>query len=230
MDRWLIYGLVAIAVLVLLAIMRWQKTMQAVPAGLEVEPIHAQDDIPLLNLDRLIPYSQKFQDLGCVHRMDGQLSATVGEFTPSFVRLLQHPEHRYWVLLIQALPSESTSHIPTCTILSLLNDDWLILTTTERPTLITPQIQLDHQPWLSRPSAAPTQLIEMHIQLRSQLISDLNLTVQDKATPEDVWIRLKERAWRQKQIAKRQNPAVSFLKLLPTLLKPQSDWLGDYRK
>ena len=146
MSQWLIYGLVAIAILVLLAIMRWQKTMQAVPAGLEIDPIQSANDVPLANLERLTPYNQAFQDLGCIPHMDGQLTATVGEFAPSFVRLLQHPEQHYWVLLTQALPSGTTSPTPTCTLLSLLNDDWLILTTSERPTLVTPQIQLDHQP------------------------------------------------------------------------------------
>lgn len=230
MGRGLIYGLIAIAVVILLAAMRWQKSMQAVPAGLEVEPITSANDIPLLSLERLTPYNQELQELGCIPGMDGQLSATVGNFEPTFVRLFQQPEQRYWVLLTQAIPTDRQSHAPNCTILSLLNDDWLILTTTERPTLMTPQIQLDHQLWLSRPSAPPTQLIETHLKLRSQVVADLNLTVQEQATADDVWIRLKERAWRQKQMAKRQNSLVSLFKMLPTLLKPQFEWLGDYQK
>ena len=229
MSQWLIYGLVAIAILVLLAIMRWQKTMQAVPAGLEIDPIQSPNDVPLVNLERLTPYNQAFQDLGCIPHMDGQLTAAVGEFAPSFARLLQHPAQHYWVILAQALPSGTTSHTPTCTLLSLLSDDWLILTTSERPTLLTPQIQLDHQPWISRPSASPTQLVEMHLQLRSQVASKLNLAVANQVTPDEIWTRLKERAWRQKQIAKRQNPAISFFKMLPALVQPQDEWLGDAR-
>jgi hypothetical protein len=226
-SRWVIYGIVAIAIVLLVLMMRWQRSLQSVPAGLEVEPITA-GEMPRLNQDSLSALTGKIETIGCIPVADGHLTADVGDLPPTFVRLFHQPQADFYLLLSQQLPIGHSPRPWICTLISVLDEGWMILTTDQSPDRKTNLLQLDQHLWSSHPGAAPEQLMQFHQQLRSQVVKTLRVPVLTDLTPNGLWIKLKERAWRQKQIAKRQNMVTSFLKTLSSSIKPRYEWLGAY--
>lgn len=226
-SRLIIYGLVILAIALLLGLMRWQNHTQTRPAGLEFEAVQP-DPLPSLLQGQVTDYTTQLESLGCERLGDYRVTADIGVLPPTMLRVFQHSLQQYFAVLSQTLSDSGQSASLTCTIHSLLEDDWTIVTTNERPSSLTPLLHLPRLLWSSDPKALPSQLVEAHLSQREQVVLTLDLAVLADVPESDFLVKLKETAWRQKQRLRRQNLVTSFSQALYSKLRPQRHWLGDY--
>ena len=221
-GRIILYGLVAIAIGLLIVLIQWQQRLQAVPAGLEFEPLDpntAPPRDPALEQD-----TQALQTVGCTWIGDYHVTADVGQVSSPFIRLLHDRDRHYFVTLT---PTGARPSSIECSVISLITEDWLVKTTNAPPKPITAQGHLPRQLWTAHPQATPVELVNSHLQQRQQVTSRLNLPVLE-VSEADFWIKIKETTWRQKQRIKRQNLILSFWNSVAFKVRPQTQWLGDY--
>ncbi|MDJ0704346.1 MAG: hypothetical protein QNJ46_13765 [Leptolyngbyaceae cyanobacterium MO_188.B28] len=222
-----VWILVAIALGFVVSVARWQTYVQSMPAGLEFEPAHPED-FSQLNQGQLDQYTEEIASLGFSPIADFKVTAELGKLSPCFFRLFRHPEEGCHAVVSQSFPEKGNSLSQKCWITSFLEQGWTLRTTNESPYALAPLIHLSHYILNFRPNATPADLFQFHVSQRMPIASALNLEVLHSLSTEDVLIKAKEQNWREKQIIKRQNVALSFVKAVWFSLRPQRDLLGDY--
>ena len=221
--------LVAIALGFVVSVARWQTYIQSVPAGLEFESADPED-FPQLNQIQLAQFTAEITSLGFSQIADYSVTAELGKLAPCFFRLFQHSEASCHAVVSQSFPNKGNPDALTCSITSFLEQGWALRTTNEPPHALTPLIHLSHYIVNCRSNATPADLFQFHVTQRTPIAAELDIEVLHSVSTEDILIKAKEQSWRQKQIIKRQNVALSFVKAIGFTLKPQCDLLGDYPK
>ena len=220
---------VAIAIGFLVGLARWQAHIQSVPAGLEFQPAQPED-FPQLQQIQLDQYTNEITSLGFSQIADYAAVAELGKLSPTFIRLFQNPGHCCHAVIRQSFPEKGKPTPWQWSIASFLEEDWILVTTNEPPNYLPPLIHLAHHILNFRPNSTPTDLFQFHLAQRKPITAALNVETLRNLSTEAILIKIKERAWRHKQIIKRQNVVLSFVKAIWFTLRPQYVLFGDYSK
>lgn len=227
MTQLIIWIAVAIAIGFVVSLAQWQAYIQSVPAGLEFKAAQPKD-FPQLNQTQLDQYTTEITSLGFSQIADYTAAAELGKFSPSFFRLFQNSAQCCHAVIGQSFPEKVGPTPLRCMVISFLEENWIVRTTNEPANFLAPLIHLSRHILTFRPRTTPTDLFQFHLNRRQSITRALNVEALKNVSTEDILIKMKERAWRQKQIIKRQNVALSLIKAIGFTLMPRYELLGDY--
>lgn len=195
MPSALIWTIAAIAGVLLVVLARWQQYTQTLPSGLDFHPVAASEPEPDTATQTLL-------NLGFDSPLDYWIAAERGQLRHSSGRLLYHPEHRCFAQLASA----------HCTLSSFLTDAWTLRASNRAATLLEQLSQPGQLVWHRYPTTPLDQLLVRHLEDRARLCEAKGVEPIAAPTVDLLWTKAKEEALRRKQVVKRQNPALSFVK------------------
>lgn len=202
MPSALIWIVAAIAILLLIVLARWQRYTQTLPSGLEFHPIQASDS------PNLASATQKLLDLGFDSPQDYRVEAERGRPLYSSSRLLYHPQHRCFAQLI---PLRSRPSLD-CAFSSFLTNHWTLRTSNRSATLLEQLSRPGQLIWDSFPTAPLDRLLAQHLEDRERLAQTEGTEPVAEPTVDLLWTKAKEEALRRKQVMKRQNSTLAWVK------------------
>ncbi|QLE55714.1 hypothetical protein [Nostoc sp. TCL26-01] len=201
--------------------------LSAVPKNIQIVPADL-DNLEQVDKNTFNSYTTALESLGFERISDLQLS----ESSTTVVRLFSHPKHLCFAEVLQTLGKEYIF----CAIASSLEKGWGISSRDQ----IHPTTAINYA-FLRRPQAiiiykqgvTPKELLRSHLELRQQMMRDLNLQVLPDisietyfAESKKVRIELRSRMWRKSVI-------ISLIEmwLFPLLSDEQKyQWLGNYAR
>ncbi|MBW4473441.1 MAG: hypothetical protein KME45_24155 [Stenomitos rutilans HA7619-LM2] len=197
--------------------------MNAIPDKIGYQPVELAT-VRGIDRDALTTYTIRLESLGFIKLLDFQLAKP----STGNARLFSHPKHHCFVEVGQ-LVGRTPMH---CSVISVLDQGWR-LGTTDRPlsSLSATAYAFFRQPrnlYRYQPSGDLNQLLQSHLELRQQLLADLQLQViQDNSVQTFFEVEQRVRT-QQKQALWRKSILVCLVEMLLFSLNPKDEWLGEY--
>jgi hypothetical protein len=196
--------------------------------SIELVPVNLEefDWIQRAELDRV---TAALEGLHFVRLQDYTIRAHGGKYPAGFARLFHSPGLHCYAELNQI----RSLSIPTdveCTILSQLQDDWSISTTTRLPSPGTWTLRKPRSVWTAHPMMQPDQLLQAHLSWRENMVYYLGVQVEPETSFEAYEQRELETWKRNRQILRRKPMILIVLEQALFSMSPKMQWSGDYPK
>ncbi len=220
----------AVAGLVLVfwgTLIAWRLALFDRPAGGQWEPAQLAD-WPRLDATTWAQETAHLEELGFQRGQDWRLTPEVGPTEPQAMRLFYHPEHQCFARLVQGVPRRGRPSPLVSEVTSYLAEGWCLITTSQPPSPAIAALQVSRQLWFSVPGADLPQVLTEHLARRQEILTGLGQPIAGDRTFTDYQTALLERAWRQRQIAKRLNTLGSFGQAVKSVFRPQRAWWNGY--
>ena len=206
-----------------------RDVLRGLPETLNYLPTNA-DDFPALDRGKLDELTQELEAVGFAHLRDTQLDPEAGGTVPGLARLLGHPQQQCYGELFQVFPPDRDPLPLVYSIISYLDDSWILATTTSPPDSTAHMWRDRKTCWSYHPQTPPGDLFSIHLARRQQMMEDLGLQVQ----PEISWPYYEQQqqlsALRRRRNLQKRNIAIALFEATWVEFNPASEWWGDYGK
>lgn len=209
------------------ALIAWRLALFDRPAGGQWEPAQLAD-WSRLETTAWTQATAHLEELGFQRGQDWRLIPEVGPTEPQAMRLFYHPEHQCFARLVQGVPRRGQPSPLVSEVTSYLAEGWCLITTSQPPSPAIAALQVSRQLWFSVSGADAPPVLAEHLARRQEILTGLGQPIAGDRTFTDYQTALLERAWRQRQIAKRLNTLGSFGQAVKSVFQPQRAWWNGY--
>lgn len=197
--------------------------VSSIPDKVVYEPVQLET-IPQINLPALDHYTDSLKLLGFRPLLDYQLV----ESSTGAARVFSHPELHCFVEV-----SQFVGRLPMgCVFASALDRGWTLSTTDRQLSSLGAVwyafLRRPRGLLVCRPEFSAEQLLQSHLELRQQMLADLNVQVLPDTTAQAFFEQTQKGRTQSKQTLWRRSVLVGMFEMLLFTLKPKTEWLGEY--
>jgi uncharacterized membrane protein YhdT len=184
------------------------------------------ESCPGLKKDLLDNYTKQLTQLGFNHFSDYKVSDIT---PPIFFRIFFNTNQNFLAVIFQPLSGEMRFAIR-----SFFKDDWSLCDIDYRTDTFkycSSQIWLRHQRhlWVSRPDVKVERILTSHLELRRNLIRDLDLKIIENPTVDNYFDHERMSMKFYNRNLKRKWIVVGVIQGVWLFFNPKTEWMGEYQ-
>jgi hypothetical protein len=185
-------------------------------------------EVPGLNQLEFEKLTAEFEKIGFVRQLDYRLIPVGQQEMKGFARVLSHPEHLCFGEVMCTRQMLNESAVPGFGINSVLQDGWEIGSTNLKPRPMLYLWRLPRGLSLRLPGLSPGELLRRHLELRTRVTTDLEVSVRADVSLEDFFSWSTETIRKKREILFTRNIVKELREANRIVERGYWEWLGDY--
>jgi hypothetical protein len=173
--------------------------------------------------------TRELEALGFTLEMDYSVDPKLRQALFGFGRLLAHQQHRCFGVIAQTFPAQGPPSPLRWGIVSYLEDNWRLATSSERSSLLS-VVHLPRDLGMNLPGLTVAELLRAHLERRQEMMKDLHIAPIPDLTPAAYFEGIRKSLMETRVAMKRRVLLFLIWQWWRVSKLPRYEWLGDYAR